>query len=153
MPHVLFVCTANICRSPVAEGILRDRLASRGLSDWTVSSAGTWALETRGAAHHSIQILSESGIDISNHEARMIDHDILAEADVVLCMEAGHVEALRSEFPDQANKIHLLSELREKEYSIADPYGGPRRAYETMVGEITALIDEGLPQLLALGKG
>ena len=97
MPHVLFICTANICRSPVAEGVLRRSLAERELTDWTVSSAGTWAMVARRASTNSIEVMAQRGVDINSHRARMVDEEILAEADLVLCMETGHVEALRAE--------------------------------------------------------
>jgi protein-tyrosine phosphatase len=72
MPHILFICTANICRSPVAEGLLRRRLEDEGLADWTVSSAGTWAQLRRGAASTSVELLAGRDIDISDHRAREV---------------------------------------------------------------------------------
>ena len=151
MPHLLFVCTANICRSPVAEGYFRHRAAALGLSDWEVSSAGTWAEHVRGASHFSVEVLSEMGVDIRDHRARMIDEAILAEVDLVLTMESGHAEALRAEFPAQAHKIHLLSAMAGPEYNISDPYGKARAEYEMMVRDVTHLIDDGWEQILALG--
>jgi protein-tyrosine-phosphatase len=153
MPHVLLVCTANICRSPVAEAILRDRLQQAGLTDWTVRSAGTWALAARGASRFSRDLMAEQGLDISKHQAIMIDEQQLATADLVLCMESGHVEALQIEFPQYAPKIYMLSQMVGRRYNIADPYGGPIIAYRDMVQEIMWLIEAGLPRIIELAAG
>lgn len=146
MPHVLFVCTANICRSPVAQAILRERLKE----GWTVTSAGTWATEGRGAAENSRLVLAERGIDLDDHRSQMIDEEMVASADLVLCMETGHAEALRTEFSHYADKIFMLSEMVGKQFSIADPYGEPKEAYERMAREVEELIDEGLPLIIEL---
>lgn len=153
MPHVLMICTANICRSPVAEGLLRDRLQKRGLTDWTVSSAGTWAQFERGASQNSVIVMQQQyGLDITDHVAHMVEAPDLQQADLVLCMEAGHAEALRAEFPDDAHKVHLLSEMVGVSYSISDPYGGPYTAYYQMAGEVADLVDRGLDRIIKLGQ-
>ena len=108
MANILVICTANICRSPVAEALLRDRLHKRGLDDWTVSSAGTWAQFSRGAADNSILVMDQYGLDIYDHTARMVKIDHLQDADLILCMETGHAEALRTEFSRYAHKVFLL---------------------------------------------
>src|SRR5690554_1960641 len=151
MPHVLLICTANICRSPVAEGLLRRELEKHGMEEWTVSSAGTWVTRERGASHNSILVLAERGLDISDHQARGVNTEILAEADLVLCMESGHAEALRVEFPEAAHKIYMLSEMIGESFSIADPYGDERPAYERMAEEVETLISEGFWRIVELG--
>jgi protein-tyrosine-phosphatase len=148
MPHILFICTANICRSPVAEGILRQRLQAEGLDDYTVSSAGTWAQLRRGAASTSIKLLAEQGIDIGEHRAREVTRGLLEDADLILCMESGHAEALRVEFPEAAERIFLLSEMSDSKHNIKDPYGGPYLGYVKMVDEVSYLIDAGLPRII-----
>lgn len=150
MPHILFVCTANICRSPVAEAVLRHRLRERGMADWTVGSAGTWAVQERGAAQNSIQVLAERGMDINDHRSRMVSDELLEEADLILCMESGHVEALKAEFPEVAHRIHLLSETAGESFSISDPYRGPLEAYQQMAATVTDLIDRGLQRIIDL---
>lgn len=150
MPHILFVCTANICRSPVAEAVLRHRLRERGMADWTVSSAGTWAVQERGAAQNSIQVLAERGMDIRDHRSRMVSDELLEEADLILCMESGHVEALKAEFPEVAHRIHQLSETAGESFSVSDPYRGPLEAYQQMAVTVTDLIDRGLQQIIDL---
>lgn len=152
MANILIVCTANICRSPVATGLLHDRLQRRGLTDWNVASAGTWAIVPRGASRNSVEVMQRNGFDITAHRARMVDDRIIAGADLVLCMEVGHAEALRAEFPDEAHKVFLLSEMVDQTFSVSDPYGGPLSEYELMYEGIEDLIDSGLDRIIELAS-
>lgn len=152
MAHILIVCTANICRSPVAEGLLRDRLSRNGLADWTVASSGTWAQLERGASRNSVAVMQEHGHDISAHRSRMVTEEHLSQADLVLCMEVGHAEALRAEFPDNADKIYMLTEMIGRGYDVPDPYGGPYVEYERMYATIENLIDKGFDKIIELAE-
>jgi protein-tyrosine-phosphatase len=152
MPRILVVCTANICRSPVAEVLLRDRLRQRNSDSWGVESVGTWAHVKRGASQYSIQLMAEQGLDLTSHQARMIDETALQQADLVLCMEAGHCEALRAEFPAHAAKIYMLSEMVNQRFNIQDPYGQSIEAYRRMVADLTSIIDQGLERIMALAQ-
>lgn len=152
MAHILIICTANICRSPVAEGLLRDRLAKRGLEDWTVSSAGTWAMQKRGASENSVIVARDYGLDISDHMARMVEEQYLREADLVLCMEAGHAEALRAEFPEQAHKVFMITEMSGQVYSVYDPFGEPLISYQRMAAELAGIIDGGMDRIVELAE-
>lgn len=152
MAHILVVCTANICRSPVAEALLRDRLNKRGLQDWTVGSAGTWAQQVRGASENSVVVVSDYGLDISDHTARMVEEEHLNEADLVLCMEIGHAEALKAEFPDKSYKIYVISEMSGQRYSVHDPFGEPLIAYQRMASELEGLIDGGMDRIVQLAE-
>jgi protein-tyrosine-phosphatase len=150
MANILVVCTANICRSPVAAALLRDRLRQRNLNDWQVRSAGTWAMVLRGASRYSIEVSQRNGLDITQHRATMVKEGHLRGADLVLTMEIGHAEALRSEFPRDAHKVYLLTEMAGHSYNIADPYGGPYDEYERMYAALQEVIDAGLDQIIAL---
>ena len=152
MAHILVICTANICRSPVAAALLRDRLHKRGLDDWTVSSAGTWAQMKRGAADNSVRVMDQYGLDIHDHTARMVEKGYLQAADLVLCMEAGHAEALRAEFSRDAYKVFLLTEMVGQSYSIHDPFGEPLVAYQRMAAELENLIDKGMDRIVLLAE-
>jgi protein-tyrosine phosphatase len=150
MIKIISVCTANICRSPVVEAVLQDRLKAVGKSEWQVESAGTWAQNGQAASHYSQVILAERGLDISKHQSQVITREMLMEAALVLCLAEGHAEAMRAEFPEQASKIFLLTEMIGQRYSISDPYGGPRYAYERMIDDVTKLIEDGLPRIIEL---
>ena len=153
MPHILIVCTANICRSPVGEGLIRHRLEKEELLDgggWTVSSAGTWAVVARPPSRNSVLEMGDRGIDIKQNRATIVSKSLLEEADLTLCMETHHVEALHAEFPQFADKIILFTEIVGRQYSINDPYGGPRYEYQIMVREIEKLLKEGWVTMLRM---
>lgn len=152
MAHILIICTANICRSPVAAALLDDRLQNRGYDSWTVSSAGTWAMTKRGAAHNSQIVSAQYGLDISDHIARMVEESYLKEADLVLCMEEGHVEALMVEFPDQAHKIYPITAMDGPTYSVNDPFGGSLQDYQQMAAELAGIIDGGMNRIIELAE-
>lgn len=152
MPNILVVCTANICRSPVVQALLTKQLYTNGRTDFSVDSAGTWVTATRGAAQNSILLMAEQGLDISRHRAKVVDKTRIANADLVLCMASGHVEALQIEFPEFEERIYLLSEMAGKLYSIADPYGGSLKEYQEMVREVSQLIEKGLGQIIRLAE-
>jgi protein-tyrosine-phosphatase len=153
MARILVVCTANICRSPVAAALLRDRLRQRGLTDWTVGSAGTWAMVARPASRYSVDVMGRHGFDIGDHRSTMIEEQHLREADLALTMEDGHAEALRAEFPAQAHKVYMLSEMIGRAFNVPDPYGGPVEEYQRMYDGLVELIDAGLERIIALAKG
>jgi len=82
--HVLFLCTGNLCRSPLAEGILKHKLAERKIDSVTVSSAGTFALNGRPAAELAERVAAERGVDISGHRVSHVTCEMLERADLVI---------------------------------------------------------------------
>jgi len=152
MPNILVVCTANICRSPVGEALLRKRLDALGHGDWTVSSAGTWAAAGFSATSYNTEILAREGIDISGHKSQPVTKELLAETDLVLCMTSGHAESLRAEFADEAHKVFQLTAMSGARYDVADPYGGSRKSYQGMVEEIDRMVDLGIERIVALAE-
>lgn len=123
------------------------------MDGWTVSSAGTWAVNERGASRNSVVVMEQRGIDISDHMARGVDAEMLQEADLILCMESGHAEALAAEFPKEARgRVYMLSQMVGKRQDIADPYGSPLEDYEHMAQELEELIDQALPRIKELAS-
>ena len=152
MARILVICTANICRSPVAAALLRDRLRQRGLDGWTVGSAGTWAMDARPASRYSVNVMGRHGFNITDHRATMVEERHLRDADLALTMEDGHAEALRAEFPAHAHKVYLLTEMIGRGYNIPDPYGGPVAGYQQMYDELVAVIDAGMERVITLAR-
>lgn len=153
MATVLFVCTGNICRSPMAAGLLRRRLnRDQERRQWHVISAGTWASEGRPASAYSIDEMNARGIDLDAHRSRQVDEDLMDQADLVLVMTHSHAEALSAAFPDHAHKVHLLSEMVGKTYDISDPYGGTRLEYAHVAQQLERLIDAGYDRIVALAE-
>ena len=137
MPAVLFVCTANICRSPMAVGIFNKILEEKNPDgDWRVESAGTWGLDGEPAAAGSLAVMKNKGIDISEHRARSVSKDLLQAFDLILTMESGQKESMRMEFPEVSDRIFLLSEMVNQKQDVDDPYGGVFSEYEQAADEI-----------------
>ncbi|MGA2173353.1 MAG: ribose 5-phosphate isomerase B [Verrucomicrobiota bacterium] len=130
MKTVLFVCTGNICRSPMAEGLFRH--ATQGRTDCRVLSAGVGALEGQAPSPHAVRALQELGIDISQQRSRMLTSELIDQADYIFGMTHSHVDSVNLLFPQAAEKSFLLREfdetLDEFEKDISDPIGG---SYET----------------------
>ena len=154
MPSIVFVCTANICRSPVAAALFADWLRQQpDAAAWQVSSAGTWADEGAPASTYSSEVLATLGLDLSQHRSRRVDRAMVAAADLVLCMTRSQREAMWADFPEFAGRIQLLSAMAGPAYDIADPYGGPREGYVEMVADVRQLLLAGRPRILALAGG
>lgn len=112
MASILVVCTGNVCRSPIAEGMLRAALLARmGEDAPLVRSAGTAAWEGSGAMPESVGAAAERGVDIRAHEARVVSTAMVEEADLVLAMAAEHREEVARLVPAAAGRVFTLKEL------------------------------------------
>ena len=150
MTRLLFVCMGNICRSPIAEGIVRERLRARRLSDWiTTDSAGTHDYHVGKAPDRRAQrLMAWEGIDISDLRARQVDGFDFEFFDAILAMDEGNYEWLRAEAPSaQRHRIRpMLSYARTPGVDwVPDPYfggeSGFRRVHELIDDAANGLID------------
>jgi protein-tyrosine phosphatase len=125
MVSVLFVCTGNQYRSPIAAEAFRGQLIRDGrAAQWQVSSAGTWTTSGRHALPDAVELARSFGININEHITRMLNAKMLEDADLVLVMETGHKESIQVEFPFARRKVYLLSQAMEGLiYDIPDPVG------------------------------
>jgi protein-tyrosine-phosphatase len=154
MPSVLFVCTANQCRSPTAQALFARKLEEEAVEgDWRVGSAGTYAQPGMPPTPNAQSVVGELGLDISDHRSRRVDADLLADFDLVLVMERGHKEALQFEFPEAAARVHLLSEMVGEVYDIEDPVGKSVEEYRAMRVELGDLIGRGFGRIRELAGG
>jgi protein-tyrosine-phosphatase len=126
----IFVCSGNICRSPMAEGIARKRLAEAGIAAQAISM-GTLGIFGQPASGHAVDVCADHGIDISDHRSQGVSYGLLDRADAVLVMERAHQEQLLQLRPDLTN-VWLLSQFDGESDSpdVADPIGQDRAAYE-----------------------
>lgn len=126
--RILVVCLGNICRSPMAEFVLRKQLAGRGV---TVESAGIAATKGARIDPVALAVLAAHGIDADSHAARRLDQPMLDAADLVLVMERSHLEFIRARFPSATGKTFLLGRW-QGEFEMPDPLGRPRETFERL---------------------
>ncbi len=151
MKSVLFICTANMCRSPMAQGLFQAYLGEKR-DGWRVESAGVAAWEGSSATQKTLQILAERGIDLSHHTARQIDRHLLEQFALVLVMEHQHKQHLQTQFPDYADKVFLISEMTGEQYEIDDPAGGTLDDYRRTALEIEKIIHQGFDRIEQLAE-
>jgi protein-tyrosine phosphatase len=152
MPSILFVCTANRFRSPLAAAIFQRSLEERGIAEsWQVGSAGTWTIPGKPVIPAASVAARKLGLDLSTHRSAEVSGSLLSKYDLILVMQAGQKEALLTEFPTSSESIHLLSEVvEERSYDIPDERsieGAVQIAYE-----LDGLIRIGLDQICDLAK-
>lgn len=166
---VMFVCTGNICRSPMAHGLMRHAIEERGCEGVEVVSAGTWAYRGSAATVEAVETVRKRGVDLSAHQSQPIEVDDLHAADVIVVMTSVHVRELVGLAPEIVDRIVMMKELREidplpvpsdarrdeklaallggrrpkrrRGLDVDDPMGLPISAYERCVGEIQEGVD------------
>ena len=111
LDRVLIVCVGNICRSPMAEGLLRARIRHR--PGFQVSSAGVGALVGHPADPLAVELMAARGIDITGHRARQVTQEMLAAVDLVLVMEKGHQDEVHRMSPQSRGKVHRIQTMRK----------------------------------------
>jgi protein-tyrosine-phosphatase len=153
MPSILIVCTANICRSPMAEAMLKQLVAERTDADrWHIESAGTWASYGHPAADLSQQVMKEMGLDITNHQSKPVTEELLHRFDLILTMEENQKEALTIQFKAYADRIFLLSEMVDLVRSIPDPIGGTLADYQDTARLIQKILVNGQDKIVRLAN-
>jgi protein-tyrosine-phosphatase len=146
--RVLFVCTGNTCRSPLAEGLFASAL--QGRTDFEASSAGVAAYPGQGMSPESAAILKQRGIELPGFASRPVDRELLEHATHVFAMTQGHLHALEEMFPDLVDKFFLVTEFADIPghgvgADVPDPIGMGRRAYR----EVAEVLEAAIPGIIA----
>lgn len=149
---ILMVCLGNICRSPLAEGIMKEKLQEHGL-DWTVDSAGTgsWHIGEKPDTR-SIAVARKYGIDISKQKARQFSFSDLNDFDIILAMDRSNLRNIQnlSKQKEHAEKVHLIMELAQpgSGTDVPDPYWNDD-GFEQVYAMLDTACDRIIEQLLA----
>jgi protein-tyrosine-phosphatase len=152
MADIIFICNANMCRSAIAEGILRKALAENRADHITVGSMGIHAQEGNSAAGNAIELCREHQIDLSGHRSRPLLPEELKASRLILAMEAVQVDFIDIFFPQVTDRLYMLGswpERKGKKAAIADPIGKSMKAYRKCFLLLENHIMALLPELLA----
>ena len=133
---ILFVCTGNTCRSPMAEGLALEIFGE----SVQVASAGMEAGGGESASINALEVLKEQNIDLSKHRSRRIRAEYLANADWIIPMTQAQEEALRRVFPQYVEKTRYLGAWVDQKKDVLDPWGGSLDVYRQTAHEIRELL-------------
>jgi protein-tyrosine phosphatase len=131
LKRILFVCSGNTCRSPLAEVVARQVLVGRVGFEVSLSSAGTSALEGSPASGFSLEVARAHGLDLSRHRARTLDRTMVRDADLIVTMGVRHRETVGALDPDAIEYTYLLTNFSDSLHGeVPDPIGSGRETYE-----------------------
>jgi protein-tyrosine-phosphatase len=152
---IFFVCTGNVCRSPMAVGLLKAKMPKHLKSKVIIESTGTMGIENSPASAEAIEVMREKGIDITDHRSQGVNHDVIKDTDIIFALAQDHRYYLESSFPDVRDNIFLLKTFgrnpdKVTSYSVSDPIGGTLETYMQCRDTIEQEIDRILPRLTRL---
>lgn len=145
---IIFVCTGNTCRSPIAQGILKNKLNELGIRDINVISRGIHATENQNASELAIKTTIKFGIDISNHRSSQLIPDEIKHSDLILTMEERHKSVLSALLPQKKDSIFTLGEFSGVNKDVSDPWAMDESYYILCFETIAYMIDRSIDRIL-----
>lgn len=150
--HILTVCTANICRSPMAEVLLQHALRAQSdpIKSLQVLSAGVAAHNGDNVSENSVLALKKVGLDLTGHKAQPLSDRLIYDALAIFCMTESHRAMIQYAFNPPPDNVYLFREFMPPpaDQEIVDPYGGSLKHYEACRDEMV----EAIPSLVAFIK-
>ena len=151
MPSILFVCSANQCRSPMAQVLFEAFLVEKGAREaWRVESAGVWAYDGSPATANAQKAMAERDLDLSRHLSQPASSTLLKQFDLTLVMEQEHKTVLQGQNPQLADRIYLMREIAGQEGDFADPVGGSLERYRAAADELERMIKDSYEHITAV---
>ena len=149
--EILFVCTGNTCRSPIAEALCKRMLEERNMdNDYSCCSAGVYAFEGDNASYEAVLVAKQESLDISNHYARTLNHDMVKNAYIILTMTINHKRMILDVYPEAQDKVFTLKEFAEYskyDNDVTDPFGMDEEAYAACFREVKTVLLKMLDRL------
>ena len=136
--NILFICTGNQCRSPIAEALMKKMVQGKNWKDMYITSAGLKTANARSAHPNAITVCKDAGLDLSQHRSQLLTEKIIEDSDIILPMDQNHITELQTRFPKSGKKVKLLTSFSAKyqNMDISDPLRGGKFGFISSMGII-----------------
>ena len=147
---IMFVCTGNICRSAMAQWLMKKKLEDANREDIQVFSCGIFAYDKDMASQEAIEVMQEYGVDLKQHEATNIQKSKIQQMDYVFCMTNSQKYTVLNQYPELAGRVYTLKEFATpdaQDLEIKDPWGYTIAVYRVCAAEIDSCLDKVIEKL------
>lgn len=151
---ILFVCSANMCRSPMAEVLFKEFLRIKGQPSgrWKVESAGIYANQNNSSTTFAQEVIAELGLDLSQHRSQPVTFDLVESFQLIVTMEKWQRQFIQQLCPNISDRVYLLSQISGVEKDIIDSVGMSKNDYRIILKEIQSYFLDGWNNIIRLAK-